>query len=178
LREQEATRVSELISVRHDRMLVSPFAFYRGAAVIMAADLAAGLRSGLWAQCCGDAYLSNFGAFASPERSMLFDMNDFDETSRGPFEWDVKRLAASLEIHGRSREFATKDVRALVVHVGACYRNALADFAGMTNLDAWYARLDMARVLEDCAPSFPTVRPVPGGFAHGRRGESCLGVDG
>jgi len=103
--EQAVTRVSELVPIRYGRMLVSPFTFYRGAALIMAADLAATPRSGLHVQVCGDAHLSNFGVFASPEQQMMFDINDFDETLPGPWEWDVKRLAASLEIAGRDRGF-------------------------------------------------------------------------
>jgi uncharacterized protein (DUF2252 family) len=155
LREQELTRVPELVPLRHERMLVSPFAFYRGAAVIMAADLAAGPHSGLWVQCCGDAHLSNFGGFASPERSMLFDINDFDETSRGPFEWDVKRLAASFEVAGRAHEFATQDLQSVVTRVGAAYRTAMSGFADMTNLATRYARLDVDRVLADAFKVIP-----------------------
>jgi uncharacterized protein (DUF2252 family) len=155
LREQEVTRVPELIGLRHERMLTSPFAFYRGAAVIMASDLAAGPQSGLWVQCCGDAHLANFGGFASPERSMLFDINDFDETTRGPFEWDVKRLAASFEIAGRSREFTADDIQSVVVQVGASYRKAIAEFATMTNLATWYARLDLDRVVQDLRRDLP-----------------------
>jgi uncharacterized protein (DUF2252 family) len=136
-------------------MLESPFAFYRGAAAIMAADLTTGPQSGLWVQCCGDAHLLNFGAFASPERSMLFDVNDFDETNQGPFEWDVKRLAASFEIAGRSREFAAQDLRPVVVHVGASYRRAMTDIANMTNLATLYSRLDVARVLADLRKVLP-----------------------
>ena len=101
LEEQAVSRVPELVPIRYGRMLVSPFTFYRGAALIMAADLAATPRSGLHAQVCGDAHLSNFGVFASPERQAMFDINDFDETLPGPWEWDVKRLAASIAIAGR-----------------------------------------------------------------------------
>src|SRR3977135_3798489 len=109
LERQAQTRVPELVPIRYGRMLVSPFTFYRGAAMIMAHDLAATPRSGIDVQCCGDAHLSNFGLFASPERELVFDLNDFDETLRGPWEWDVKRLAASMLIAARDNGFAVKD---------------------------------------------------------------------
>ena len=121
----------ELIPIRHGRMLVSPFAFYRGAALIMAADLAATPVSGLTVQLCGDAHLSNFGLFGSPERQMLFDINDFDETLPGPWEWDVKRLAASFEVMGRDRGFAPADRRAIVLAGVAEYRERMRQTAGM-----------------------------------------------
>ena len=148
LRAQEATRVPELVPLRHERMLESPFTFYRGAAVVMAADLATLPNSGLRVQACGDAHLSNFGGFAAPDRSMVFDMNDFDETVPGPFEWDVKRLAASFEIAARSREFPSKTARTVVRRVARSYREAMAQFATMTNLDVWYSRLDAQGVLD------------------------------
>jgi uncharacterized protein (DUF2252 family) len=128
-------------------MLESPFTFYRGAAVIMANDLASAPNSGLRVQACGDAHLANFGGFASPDRTMVFDINDFDETSHGPFEWDVKRLAASFEIAARARELTPKAARALSLQVARSYRTAMADFAAMTNLEVWYARLDADTVL-------------------------------
>ena len=139
---QEVTRVPELVPVRHERMLTSPFAFYRGAAVIMASDLATRPRTDLIVQCCGDAHLANFGGFAAPDRRIVFDVNDFDETSRGPFEWDVKRLAASFEIAARAREFEPKVAHSIARHVAEYYRVAMSEFAGMGNLDVWYARLD------------------------------------
>jgi uncharacterized protein (DUF2252 family) len=139
---QETTRVAELVPLRHERMLESPFTFYRGAAVIMANDLASTPNSGLRVQACGDAHLANFGGFASPDRTMVFDINDFDETSHGPFEWDVKRLAASFEIAARARELTPKIAGALSLEVARSYRTAMAEFAAMTNLDVWYARLD------------------------------------
>jgi uncharacterized protein (DUF2252 family) len=148
LRAQETTRVSELIPLRHERMLASPFTFYRGAAVIMAADLAAAPNTGLRVQACGDAHLSNFGGFASPDRTLVFDINDFDETNPGPFEWDVKRLGASFEIAARARELSSKEARALTLLVGKTYREAMADFAGKTNLEVWYARFDVQRVFD------------------------------
>ena len=154
LARQAETRVPELVPVRYGRMLVSPFTFYRGAAMIMAHDLAATPRSGLTVQCCGDAHLSNFGVFASPERRLVFDVNDFDETLPGPWEWDVKRLAASTLIAARDNAFRAKDQERIVLDTVARYRTAMADFAGMTNLDVWYARLDIESVIEDLAPQF------------------------
>ena len=146
---QETTRVPDLVPLRHERMLASPFTFYRGAAVIMAADLATMENTGLRVQACGDAHLSNFGGFASPDRALLFDINDFDETNPGPFEWDVKRLAASFEIAARSRSFSVKETRSVVNRVTKSYREAMAGFAGMTNLDVWYARLDVEKVFAE-----------------------------
>jgi uncharacterized protein (DUF2252 family) len=141
LQEQDATRVPELLPIRYGRMLVSPFSFYRGGAKIMATDLGANARSGLNAQLCGDAHLSNFGGFAAPDRTLIFDLNDFDETLRGPFEWDVKRLAASFEIAGRDRKFTDIQRHDAVLAVGRSYREAMRQFASMSNLDVWYARL-------------------------------------
>jgi hypothetical protein len=147
LEEQERTRVPDLVPIRHGRMAASPFAFYRGAANVLAADLAANPSSGLTVQLCGDAHLVNFGGFASPERNLVFDINDFDETHPGPFEWDVKRLAASLEIAARSRGF-DKAVRSDIVTASiASYRQAMWAFAAMRNLDVWYARLDVEAVI-------------------------------
>ena len=141
LEAQETTRVPELVPLRHGRMAASPFAFYRGAANVLAADLAAVPHSGLRVQLCGDAHLANFGGFASPERSLVFDLNDFDETLPGPFEWDVKRLAASLEIAARSRGFDRK-IRTRIVSASVrSYRETMRTFAKMQNLDVWYARL-------------------------------------
>src|SRR5689334_5747324 len=131
LERQARTRVPELVPIRYGRMLVSPFTFYRGAAMIMAHDLAATPRSGLMVQCCGDAHLSNFGAFASPERQLVFDINDFDETLPGPWEWDVKRLAASMLIAAADNGFKAKDRDKVVLETVAAYRNAVRDFAGM-----------------------------------------------
>jgi uncharacterized protein (DUF2252 family) len=124
-------------------MLVSQFTFYRGAALIMASDLAATPRSGLTVQCCGDAHLSNFGVFASPERRLLFDINDFDETLPGPWEWDVKRLAVSMLIAAQDNGFAVKDQEQVVLDTVAEYRTAMARLASMKNLDVWYAHLDV-----------------------------------
>lgn len=145
---QEVSRVPELVPVRHERMLVSPFTFYRGAAVIMAADLGSQPDSGLRVQACGDAHLANFGGFASPERALQFDINDFDETNPGPFEWDVKRLVTSFEIAARSLSFTDKEKRVTVNTVVRSYRDAMVQFAVMPNLDVWYAHLDVERVFD------------------------------
>jgi uncharacterized protein (DUF2252 family) len=143
LERQAETRVPELVPIRYGRMLVSPFTFYRGAALIMAADLAKTPISGLHAQLCGDAHLSNFGVFASPERRLMFDINDFDETLPGPWEWDVKRLATSFEVAGRENGYKPKEREAVVLATVEAYRMAMAGFARMRNLDVWYARMDV-----------------------------------
>ena len=137
------SRVPELVPIRYGRMLVSPFTFYRGAASLMAHDLAGTPRTGLKAQLCGDAHLSNFGGFASPSRELVFDLNDFDETHPGPFEWDVKRLAASFEIAGRDRAFDDQVRRSAVLTAVRAYREAMRGFAAMNNLGVWYSRLDV-----------------------------------
>ncbi len=142
LEEQNVTREPDLVPVRHGRMMVSPFTFYRGAAKIMAADLAGTPVASLEAQLCGDAHLSNFGLFASPERRLLFDLNDFDETLPGPFEYDVKRMAASFEIAGRNNGFSEADTRAATLASVTAYREAMAAFAQMGTMDIWYAHLD------------------------------------
>src|SRR6201986_3195896 len=148
LEQQAASRVPDLVPIRHGRMLVSPFTFYRGAALIMAADLAATPVSGVTVQVCGDAHLSNFGLFGTPERQMLFDINDFDETLPGPWEWDVKRLAASFEIMGRDRGFSPADRRAVVMAAVAEYRDRMHQAAGMGALDAWYDHLEAGMLLK------------------------------
>ncbi len=149
LERQAQTRVPELVPIRYGRMLVSPLTFYRGAALIMASDLAATPRSGLTVQCCGDAHLSNFGVFASPERRLMFDVNDFDETLPGPWEWDVKRLAASMLIAARYNGFPVRDQEQVVLDTVEEYRTAMASFAAMKNLDVWYAHLDIENTLEE-----------------------------
>ena len=141
LEQQNATREADLVPVRHGRMLVSPFTFYRGAAKIMAADLKDTPTAGLNVQLCGDAHLSNFGVFASPERTLLFDLNDFDETLPGPFEYDVKRMAASFTIAARNNGFSPPYARAATQASVTAYREAMAEFAEMSTLDVWYARL-------------------------------------
>jgi uncharacterized protein (DUF2252 family) len=143
LEAQAASRVPELVPIRYGRMLVSPFTFYRGAAAVMAHDLAQAPRAGLQAQLCGDAHLANVGGYASPERRLVFDLNDFDETFPGPFEWDVKRLAASFEIAGRDRGFTGRQRTAAVLTALRSYRECMRTFAGLGNLDVWYAHLDV-----------------------------------
>jgi uncharacterized protein (DUF2252 family) len=142
LLEQQATsRVPELVPIRYGRMLASPFSFLRGAALIMASDLARQPTTGLIAQLCGDAHLSNFGLFASPERQLVFDVNDFDETLPGPWEWDVKRLAASVEVAARGNGLNPVACRAVVTQAACKYRKAITEFATMTNLEVWYAHV-------------------------------------
>jgi uncharacterized protein (DUF2252 family) len=143
LAEQARSRVPELVPVRWGRMLVSPFTYYRGAALPMASDLATTPVSGIAVQACGDAHLSNFGLFGSAERRLMFDVNDFDETLPGPWEWDVKRLAASLEVAGRENQFPAKQRREIVMAAVAQYRQAMRNFAGMTSLEVWYAHADI-----------------------------------
>src|SRR3954466_14494795 len=143
IEEQALTRVPELVPIRHGRMLVSPFTFYRGAAALMAADLAGAARTSLTAQLCGDAHLSNFGAFAAPDRRLTFSVNDFDETLPGPFEWDVKRLVASFAVAGRDRGFHAPQRLAANRAAARAYRAAMRDFAKMRALDLWYARVDV-----------------------------------
>jgi uncharacterized protein (DUF2252 family) len=154
LERQAATRVPELVPIRYGRMLVSPFTFYRGAAMIMAHDLGPTPRSGLTVQCCGDAHLSNFGVFASPERRLVFDVNDFDETLPGPWEWDVKRLAVSMLIAARDNGYRAKDEERVVLDTVARYRTAMAEFAAMSDLDVWYSRLEIESLIQELAPQF------------------------
>jgi hypothetical protein len=145
LERQAETRTPELVPVRYGRMARSPFTFFRGAAAIMAADLAATAVTGLDVQLCGDAHLANFGAFAAPDRSLVFDLNDFDETLPGPWEWDVKRLAASFAVAGRDRGFDAPARRDVVLTAVRAYREAMRAFAAMRTIDVWYARLDIER---------------------------------
>src|SRR6516165_492639 len=147
LEEQNATREPDLVPVRHGRMMVSPFTFYRGGAKIMAADLKDTPVAGLGVQLCGDAHLSNFGVFASPERTLLFDLNDFDETLPGPFEYDVKRMAASFTIAGRNNGFGKADTRDATLASMRAYREAMAGFAQMRTMDIWYASMSEDEVL-------------------------------
>ena len=146
LERQAASRVPELVPVRYGRMLVSAFSYFRGAALPMASDLAATPASGLAVQACGDAHLSNFGIFASPERRLVFDVNDFDETLPGPWEWDVKRLAASLEVAARDNGFSGKQRSGIVMAMAGRYRQAMRRFAGMSDLGVWYAAADLDEV--------------------------------
>jgi uncharacterized protein (DUF2252 family) len=146
LEAQAVSRVPELVPLRYGRMLVSPFTFYRGAAAVMAHDLSPTPRTGLHAQLCGDAHLANVGGFASPERKLVVDLNDFDETLPGPFEWDVKRLAASFEIAGRDRDFTKAQRTSAVLNAVRSYREWMRKLAGMGNLDVWYANLDVEAI--------------------------------
>ena len=147
LEAQNATREPDLVPVRHGRMMVSAFTFYRGAAKIMAADLEHTPRAGLTVQLCGDAHLSNFGVFASPERQLLFDLNDFDETLPGPFEYDVKRMSASFAIAARNNGFSKAEGRDATLASVSAYRTAMADFAEMSTMDIWYAHLSEANLM-------------------------------
>ena len=148
LEEQAQTRLPELGPIRYGRMLESPFTFFRGAAYLMAADLADGPRTGLHTQLCGDAHLSNFGIFAAPDRRRVFSINDFDETLPGPFEWDVKRLAASFAVAGRDRDFDEAARSSIVMTAVRAYRQAMAGFAAMRNIEVWYTRLDVSGIVE------------------------------
>jgi uncharacterized protein (DUF2252 family) len=148
LGEQDQSRVAELVPIRYERMLASAFTFFRGAAALMAADLAQGPATGLEAQLCGDAHLSNFGVFSAPDRRLVFDCNDFDETCRGPFEWDVKRLAASIVVAGRERGFGKAERRRTTLATGGAYRRSMRKFAAMHNLDVLYSRLDVEPAVE------------------------------
>jgi uncharacterized protein (DUF2252 family) len=147
LEEQAKTRAPDLVPIRHGRMLVSPFTYYRGAALPMASDLATTGDSGVNVQLCGDAHLSNFGIFGSPERHLFFDVNDFDETGLGPWEWDVKRLATSLEVAGRENDFTRKQRKRIVRGAVSSYRETMTEFAGLPMLGVWYAHLDMDELL-------------------------------
>jgi uncharacterized protein (DUF2252 family) len=179
LEEQAASRVPNLVPVRYGRMMASPFSYYRGAALPMAADLATTPVTGLAVQACGDAHLSNFGVFGSAERRLVFDVNDFDETAPGPWEWDIKRLAASLEVAARDNGFPRKKRRAIVAAAVAQYRNAMRDFADMTNLEVWYASADMD-LLRQQNPAQLKARQrkaVDKGLAKARTKDSMQAVD-
>jgi uncharacterized protein (DUF2252 family) len=176
---QAELRVPELVPLRHGRMLVSPFTYYRGAALPMAADLAQTPSSGLTVQLCGDAHVANFGVFASPERRLVFDLNDFDETSPGPFEWDVKRFVASLVIAARDNAFSKKEQRQVVLAGAEAYRRAMRDFAAQGMLQVWYARLDalehLERVQAELKPS--RAKAVRAQFAKARTRDRLQAVD-
>jgi uncharacterized protein (DUF2252 family) len=173
LEDQNRTREPDLVPVRHGRMLVSPFSFYRGTAKIMAADLAPTPTAGLQVQLCGDAHLSNFGLFASPERRLLFDLNDFDETLPGPFEYDVKRMAASFTIAARNNGFGKSDTKAATRASVAAYREAMASFAAMGTLDIWYAHLDEDKLRKGIRGAAEAARSKKGTKA-GRRAEKAV----
>lgn len=152
IERQSATRVPELVPIRYGRMSEAPFRFYRGAASIMAADLAETPRSGFRVQCCGDAHMLNFRLLASPERRLMFDINDFDETLPGPWEWDVKRLSASFVIAGRANGFSAKERASVVRAAVQSYRERMRSFAGLGNLEVWYTRFDADELQEQFAP--------------------------
>jgi len=152
LEDQNATRVPELVPIRHGRMIVSPFTFYRGSAAIMASDLSRMPATGLDVQCCGDAHLSNFGVFAAPDRRLVFDLNDFDETLPAPFEWDIKRLVASVVVAARGNGHRPKEQRAAARTAAEAYRATMAKAATMRFLDVWYTRFDADRLIADLAP--------------------------
>ena len=174
LLHQAESRIPELVPVRHGRMLVSPFTYYRGAALPMAADLAGMRSSGLRVQLCGDAHLLNFGAFASPERRLVFDLNDFDETLPGPFEWDVKRLVASMAVAGRDNGLTAKKRRQVALATAAAYRTAMREFAATSILDVWYARFDVEDALAQLKSDMPkkTVRQTKAQMAKARTRDS------
>jgi uncharacterized protein (DUF2252 family) len=151
LEEQAVTRVEELVPIRYGRMLISPFTFFRGAAYLMASDLAGVPRTGLEVQLCGDAHLSNFGIYAAPDRRLVFGVNDFDETLPGPFEWDLARLVASFAVAGRDRGFDVKQRQAINLTATRAYRAAMKSFAGMDILTEWYARIDIDDVAQSLA---------------------------
>ena len=156
LESQAVTRVPELVPIRYGRMIASPFSFYRGGAMIMATDLARTPNSGLDVQLCGDAHMSNFGVYTSPERRLVFDINDFDETHPGPFEWDVKRLAASLAVAGGDNGFSAKKRRKIVLAAAAGYRQSMIEFAGQGNLSVWYSHANMDNLLSQIGDQLDT----------------------
>src|SRR5437764_6128109 len=178
LEEQARSRVPELVPVRYGRMMVSPFTYYRGAALPMASDLASTPVSGLAVQACGDAHLSNFGIFGSAERRLVFDINDFDETLPGPWEWDVKRLAASMEVAARGNGFPGRQRREIVAATVARYRQAMRDFAGMNHLGVWYARADVdeMRAEFDSQMKARQRRALDAGVAKARTRDSMQAV--
>jgi uncharacterized protein (DUF2252 family) len=158
LQGQAVTRVPDLVPIRYGRMVASPFSFYRGAALIMATDLAGTASSGLQVQLCGDAHMSNFGIYASPERELVFDINDFDETHPGPFEWDVKRLAASLAVAGRDNGYPAKVRRKIVMAAADGYRRSMSEMAGQGNLAVWYSHANIDEVLSGIADQLDSKR--------------------
>jgi uncharacterized protein (DUF2252 family) len=172
LEAQARTRLPDLVPVRYGRMAASPFAYFRGAALPMASDLSATPVTGLPVQACGDAHLSNFGVFGSPERRLVFDINDFDETLPGPWEWDVKRLAASVEIAARENGFPDRQRRRIVLAAATRYREAMRDFAGQNNLQVWYARLDVDDLRTQLNPTGRLRKAVDTGLARARGSDS------
>ncbi len=178
LERQAASRVPELVPIRYGRMSASPFAFFRGAAAVMAADLAATPASGLRVQACGDAHLSNFGAFAAPDRRLVFDLNDFDESLPGPWEWDVKRLAASFAIAARENGLKRKQRAEIVLTAARTYREAMRGFASLRNLEVWYARLDVEAVMGGIEAEAPkAVKKVRRGAEKARSKDSLRALE-
>jgi uncharacterized protein (DUF2252 family) len=178
LEQQAATRVPDLVPIRYGRMLATPFAFFRGAALVMATDLSATPTSGLPVQACGDAHLSNFGGFASPERELLFDVNDFDETLPGPWEWDVKRLAASFAVAARDRGFDDRRCRTAVLASVRSYRESMRGFAQMGNLAVWYSHIDLDMLNRwRAAASTKAVKRFQAGVAKARTKDSLRAFD-
>ncbi|MBO0834427.1 MAG: DUF2252 domain-containing protein [Actinobacteria bacterium] len=172
LEAQARTRLPDLVPVRYGRMAASPFAYFRGAALPMAADLAATPVTGVTVQACGDAHLSNFGAFGSPERRLVFDINDFDETLAGPWEWDVKRLAASVEVAARENGFPPRQRRKIVLGTVTRYREAMREFAGLTNLQVWYASLAVDELQAQLKPAGKLRKAMDAGLAKARSSDS------
>jgi hypothetical protein len=172
LEAQASKRLPDLIPVRYGRMAASPFAYFRGAALPMASDLAATPVSGLSVQACGDAHLSNFGLFGSPERRLVFDINDFDETLPAPWEWDVKRLVASIEIAARENGVPARQRRKIVLAAATRYREAMRDFAGLSNLQVWYASLDVDELQAELKPTGALRKAVSTGLARATSSDS------
>jgi uncharacterized protein (DUF2252 family) len=178
LERQARSRVPELVPIRYGRMSASPFAFFRGAAAVMAADLAATPASGLRVQACGDAHLSNFGAFAAPDRRLVFDLNDFDESLPGPWEWDVKRLAASFAIASRENGLSRKQREAVLLTATRTYRESMRAFASQRNLEVWYARLDVESALGEVEDDDPkALRRARKGIAKARSKDSLRALE-
>jgi uncharacterized protein (DUF2252 family) len=177
LERQAASRVPELVPIRYGRMSASPFAFFRGAAAVMSADLATTPVSGLRVQACGDAHLSNFGAFAAPDRRLVFDLNDFDESLPGPWEWDLKRLAASFAIAGRENGFKRKERVPAVLGAARSYREAMRAFAPQSNLEVWYARLDVESVMGEIEAEPKLTKQVRKGVAKAQAKDSVRALE-
>jgi uncharacterized protein (DUF2252 family) len=177
LERQATSRVPELVPIRYGRMSASPFAFFRGAAAVMAADLATTPVSGLRVQACGDAHLSNFGAFAAPDRRLVFDLNDFDESLPGPWEWDVKRLAASFAIAGRENGFKRKERGVAVREAARSYREAMRGFAAEGNLAVWYERLDVESAMGEIEAEPKLTAQVRKGVAKARAKDSMRALE-
>ncbi len=177
LGRQATSRVPELVPIRYGRMAASPFAFYRGAAAVMAADLATTPVSGLRVQACGDAHLSNFGAFGAPDRRLVFDLNDFDESLPGPWEWDVKRLASSFALAGRESGFKPKQREAAVLSAARTYRESMRSFAAQRNLEVWYARLDVESVMAEIEAEPKLEKQVRKGVAKAQAKDSLRAME-